>query len=83
MERQLFILTTPGAILTATMGFSMMLLQPAYFLSLEWMRIKLALVAVLMCYHRYAFVLLVVSPATGTDAVLAGIVSITSFPLFS
>ena len=58
MERRLFILTTLGAILAAALGCSMILLQPGYFLSLEWMRIKLALVAVLMGYHSYTFVLL-------------------------
>jgi putative membrane protein len=58
MERRLFVLTTLGGALTAALGFSMIALQPDYFLSLTWLWVKLGLVAGLLAYHGYTFVLL-------------------------
>ena len=50
MERRLFVIMSIGAILALALGIAMLLRQPAY-LSLGWMQLKLALVALLAGYH--------------------------------
>lgn len=47
---------TLGALVTAILGVSRIPLRPGYFLSLEWMRIKLVLATILMGDHGCAFV---------------------------
>lgn len=51
MERRLFILTSIGAV--ATIGFGLSLLAGWWLPVPAWLRIKLALVAVLILYHLY------------------------------
>jgi putative membrane protein len=50
MERRLFVIMTIGAALAIVFGLAMIVWAPAY-LQLGWMRVKLALVAVLIGYH--------------------------------
>ncbi len=52
MERRLFVIMTIGAVLAVVFGVAMLLREPAY-LSLGWMRVKLALVALLAVYHLW------------------------------
>lgn len=59
MERRLFILMTLGGALTAALGLAMIAMNPGYFLGLGWLRIKLALVALLIAYHIWSYRLLV------------------------
>ncbi len=50
MERRLFALMTVGGSLAVAFGLSMLLLAPG-LLAFAWLRLKLALVAVLIGYH--------------------------------
>lgn len=52
MERRLFVIMSIGAVLAIALGIAMLLRAPAY-LSLGWMHIKLALVALLVGYHLW------------------------------
>ena len=52
MERRLFAIMSIGAVLAIGLGIAMLLREPAY-LSLGWMHIKLALVALLAGYHLW------------------------------
>lgn len=56
MERKLFAIMTIGAVLTTALGAWLLILNPA-LLGLGWMRAKLALVALLIAYHVYCWVL--------------------------
>jgi putative membrane protein len=55
MERRLFVLMTLGGALTAILGLAMIALNPGYFLDLGWLRIKLALVGLLIAYHACCY----------------------------
>lgn len=57
MERRLFALMSIGAVLTITFGLSMVLDAPA-FLAFTWLRVKLVLVAALIGYHLWCYVLM-------------------------
>ena len=57
MERRLFIIMTIGAAASIFFGISMLVAAPGY-LHMEWLRVKLLLVAVLIGYHGYCYVLL-------------------------
>src|SRR5579863_5847087 len=50
MERRLFAIMTIGAAASVGLGAAMVVAEPAY-LTMEWLRIKLALVLVLIAYH--------------------------------
>ncbi len=57
MERRLFILMSIGATATIVFGMWMIILLPEY-LSMHWLQLKLALVAILIGYHLYCYQLL-------------------------
>ena len=57
MERRLFALMSIGAVLTVTFGLLMVLEAPA-FLQFTWLRVKLVLVAALIGYHLWCYVLM-------------------------
>jgi putative membrane protein len=50
MERRLLILMTIGATATAVFGLALIVAAPGY-LSMNWLRVKLGLVALLFVYH--------------------------------
>jgi putative membrane protein len=52
MERRLFILMTIGALLTASFGLWLIVINPALF-DAGWMRAKLALVVLLVAFHAW------------------------------
>jgi putative membrane protein len=52
MERRLFAIMTIGAALTAAFGLWLLLRNPA-LLDTGWMRVKLALVVLLVIYHAW------------------------------
>ncbi len=52
MERRLFVIMSIGAVLTIALGAAMLWREPAY-LGLNWMHIKLTLVALLVVYHLW------------------------------
>ena len=54
MERRLFKLMTIGAALSVALGAAMLAAAPAY-LTMEWLRIKLLLVVVLIAYHVFCY----------------------------
>ena len=54
MERRLFAIMTIGAVPTIAFGLAMIWRVPAY-LDLDWMRIKLVLVALLIGYHIWCY----------------------------
>jgi putative membrane protein len=57
MERRLFTIMTIGATLTIIFGLAMLIEAPVY-LTMPWLRVKLALVLLLVAYHGYCFKLL-------------------------
>ena len=57
MERRLFALMTIGGALAVAFGLSMVIDAPA-FLQFTWLRIKLVLVAALIGYHAWCYVLM-------------------------
>jgi putative membrane protein len=57
MERRLFTIMTIGATLTIIFGLAMLIEAPVY-LTMSWLRVKLALVLLLVAYHGYCFKLL-------------------------
>ena len=57
MERRLFALMTIGATATIVLGVLMLVLAPAY-LQMGWLHLKLALVAVLIAYHYFCYLLM-------------------------
>ncbi len=58
MERRLFALMTLGGSLAVAFGLSMLLLAPG-LLAFTWLRVKLALVALLIGYHIGCYRLMV------------------------
>src|SRR5258706_15503739 len=54
MERRLFALMTIGAAASVGLGAAMVAAAPAY-LTMEWLRIKLLLVLVLIAYHVFCY----------------------------
>jgi len=57
MERKLFVMTTIGGVLTIIFGLSMVLSNPVYQ-QLSWFHAKMTLVALLIIYHIWCFLLL-------------------------
>ncbi len=57
MERRLFTLTTIGGTVTLIFGIAMLIGAPGY-LAMGWLRVKLALVFLVIVYHGYCFKLL-------------------------
>lgn len=57
MERRLFALMSIGAGLTIAFGAAMLIAFPPY-LSMGWLHVKLALVALLIAYHGYCYTLM-------------------------
>jgi putative membrane protein len=57
MERRLFALMSIGGALTVAFGLSMVIDAPA-FLEFAWLRVKLVLVAALIGYHLWCYVLM-------------------------
>jgi putative membrane protein len=57
MERRLFAIMTVGAAATLVFGIAMLVVFPPY-LSMGWMQMKLALVALLIAYHGYCYKLM-------------------------
>ena len=57
MERRLFKLMTIGAVAGVAFGAAMLAASPAYLL-MPWLRIKLALVLLVIFYHAYCYQLL-------------------------
>lgn len=59
MERRLFYgIMTPGAVLTVFFGCWMIAIDPASYMTMLWLHIKLCLVFLLIVYHLYLGVLL-------------------------
>jgi len=56
MERRLFIIMTLGGALAAIFGIAMIAMLPSY-LKFGWLHAKLALVALLIVYHAWCYVL--------------------------
>ncbi len=54
MERRLFAIMTIGAVASVGLGAAMVAAEPAY-LTMEWLRIKLVLVLVLIGYHVFCY----------------------------
>ena len=57
MERRLFTIMTVGAAATLVFGIAMLIAFPPY-LSMGWLHVKLALVALLIAYHGYCYKLM-------------------------
>jgi protoporphyrinogen IX oxidase len=57
MERRLFAIMTVGAVATVVFGIAMLVAFPPY-LSMAWLHVKLALVALLIAYHGYCYKLM-------------------------
>jgi putative membrane protein len=57
MERRLYTLMSIGAAAGVGLGAAMLVASPAY-LNMPWLRIKLALVLLVIFYHAYCFKLL-------------------------
>lgn len=52
MERKLYRgIMTPSAILTVALGFWMLYLNAGYYSTVWWIKLKLGLVILLVCYH--------------------------------
>ena len=54
MERRLFFLMSIGALATVLLGIAMVSAAPAY-LAMEWLRVKLLLLAALVLYHLWCY----------------------------
>jgi putative membrane protein len=57
MERRLFALMSLGGALAVAFGLSMVIVEPA-LLQFTWLRVKLVLVAALLGYHLWCYVLM-------------------------
>jgi putative membrane protein len=57
MERRLFTLMTIGAVASVGLGAAMLVAAPIY-LTMEWLRIKLLLVLLLIAYHVFCYKLM-------------------------
>ncbi len=54
MEKKLFyMITTPGALLTLLFGIWLISFNPAGYMQMSWLHIKLSLVVLLVFYHIY------------------------------
>ncbi len=58
MERKLFAIMTIGAVLTIAFGAWLIVLAPG-LLALDWLRVKLIVVALLVAYHAWCYRLMV------------------------
>jgi putative membrane protein len=54
MERLLFVMMTIGAVASVAFGVAMLVEAPIY-LTMQWLRIKLLLVLLLLAYHLYCY----------------------------
>lgn len=54
MERRLYMIMSIGAIATVVLGVAMIAAAPGY-LKMEWLRVKLTLVLLLIVYHGFCF----------------------------
>ena len=54
MERRLYLLMSLGALLAVLFGLAMIVAAPVY-LRMEWLRVKLLLVAALLGYHGWCY----------------------------
>jgi putative membrane protein len=57
MERRLFGIMTLGALASVALGAAMLLAAPAY-LAMQWLRIKLVLVLLVIAYHFFCYKLM-------------------------
>jgi putative membrane protein len=57
MERRLFAIMTVGGVATLVFGAALLVVFPPY-LSMGWLHVKLALVALLIAYHGYCYKLM-------------------------
>lgn len=57
MERRLFAIMTIGAVAAVALGATMMAAAPAYS-GMQWLRIKLLLVLLVIAYHAYCYKLM-------------------------
>jgi protoporphyrinogen IX oxidase len=57
MERRLFAIMTIGAVASVGFGAAMLVAAPVY-LTMEWLRIKLLLVLLLIAYHLFCYTLM-------------------------
>jgi protoporphyrinogen IX oxidase len=57
MERRLFFMMTLGALLAVLFGIAMIVAAPGY-LAMGWLRAKVLLVAVLVGYHAWCYLLM-------------------------
>ncbi|HYM36386.1 MAG TPA: CopD family protein, partial [Steroidobacteraceae bacterium] len=58
MERRLFAMMTIGGTLAVTFGIAMVIVSPA-LLSMNWLRVKIVLVALLIAYHFMCYRLMI------------------------
>ena len=54
MERLLFVMMTIGAVASVAFGVAMLVEAPIY-MTMQWLRIKLLLVLLLLAYHLYCY----------------------------
>ena len=54
MERRLFFIMSLGALLAVVFGIAMIVAVPGY-LAMEWLRVKMLLVAALVGYHAWCY----------------------------
>ena len=57
MERRLFAIMSIGAVASVLLGAAMLAAAPVY-LAMEWLRIKLVLVLLLIAYHGFCYKLM-------------------------
>jgi putative membrane protein len=57
MERRLFAIMTIGAVASVSLGAAMLVVAPIY-LTMEWLRLKLLLVALVIAYHLFCYKLM-------------------------
>jgi putative membrane protein len=57
MERRLFAIMTIGAVGSVGLGAAMLVAAPVY-LTMEWLRVKLLLVALVIAYHLFCYKLM-------------------------
>jgi putative membrane protein len=57
MERRLFGIMTVGAVAAGVFGVAMLIAAPTY-LAMQWLRIKLLLVLLVVAYHGYCYKLM-------------------------
>ena len=67
MESKLYRFVSIFAVLTTLLGFTLIALNPAYYMSAGWFHVKLTLVVALITYHLYCGVL-VRRMTAGTNA---------------